>query len=174
MQPLNSITLHYDVNEDRLLVALNAGSPDACGYWLTRRLTLNFIEAGNPFLDRMSPVVSKTPTALRGELATMEREVALASTQGSVSQMPTAAVESVSIAADLAVELNIAQEGQGFRLRFRGRKGSEAAVGCLRAELQRVIHMLEQEVAKAGWREGRASVVPPPQADPSETKRRAN
>src|SRR5450830_715364 len=88
MQPLSSITLHYDANEDRLLVAINAGSADTCGYWLTRRLALNLIKVANPYLDRMSPVVSKTPTALRGELATMEREVALARTQESVSQTP--------------------------------------------------------------------------------------
>jgi hypothetical protein len=172
MQPLNSITLHYDVNEDRLLVALNAGSAGAIGYWLTRRLTLNVIAAANPYLDRMSPVASKTPTALRGELATMEREVALASTQGSVSHTPPTALESAGVSADLAVELNIAGEGQGFRLRFRGRKGSEAAVGCLRAELQRVIHMLEQEALKAGWREAPPPAAP--QADSSVTKRRVN
>ena len=172
MQPLNSITLHYDANEDRLLVAINAGSVDACGYWLTRRLALNLIQVANPYLDRMSPVVSKTPTALRGELATMEREVALASTQENVSQTPTAALESASVTAELALELNITQEQQGFRLKFRGRKGRETAVGCLRAELQRVIHMLEQEVVKAGWREGPPPAAP--QADSSETKRRAH
>ena len=172
MQSLNSITLHYDANEDRLLVVINAGSADFCGYWLTRRLALNVIEAANPYLNRMSPVVNKTPTALRGELATMEREVALASTQESLSQTPTAALESASVTAELAVELTISLEQRGFRLKFRGRKGGEAAVGCSRAELQRVVHMMEQEVAKASWREGPPAT--PPQTDRSETKRRAH
>ena len=55
MQPLSSVTLRYNVDEDRLLVAINAGSPEARRYWLTRRLALKFIEAANPYLDRMSP-----------------------------------------------------------------------------------------------------------------------
>ncbi len=143
MQSKNSITLHYDANEDRILVAINAGSADSNGYWLTRRLALNFIEAANPYLARISPAVSKTPTALRGELATMEREIALARTQQSVSQTPSAALERASMAAELLVALNVAQEGQGFRLKFRGGKGRETAVGCSQSELQRIIHMLE-------------------------------
>ena len=102
----------------------------------------------------------------------MEREVALAHTRGSVSRMPATALESASAAADLAVELNVSVEQQRLRLRFRGRKGGEAAVPCSRAELQRVIHMLEEEAAKAGWRE-RAPVAAPP-TDTKETRRRAN
>jgi len=102
----------------------------------------------------------------------MEREVALASTQGAVTQTPPAALEAASAAAELAVELNIFVERQGFRLRFHGRKGGEAAVPCSRAELQRVIHMLEEEAAKAGWRE-RVPVAAPP-TDTKETRRRAN
>ena len=172
MQRLNSITLHYDANEDRILVAINAGPADANGYWLTRRLALNFIETANPYLARMSPAVSKTPTALRGELATMERQVALARTQQSVSQTPTAALGRASVAAELVVALNVTQEGQGFRLKFRGGKGRETAVGCSKAELQRIIHMLEQEVAKAGWRDRPAPSEPP--TDKREAKRRAH
>ncbi len=172
MQPKNSITLHYDANEDRILVAINAGSADTNGYWLTRRLALSFIEAANPYLDRMSPAVSKTPTALRGELATMERQVALARTQQSVSQTPAAALERASVAAELVVALDVTQEGQGFRLKFRGGKGRETAVGCLRAELQRIIHMLEQEVAKAGWHERPSAPEPP--TDRMEPNRRAH
>lgn len=171
MRPPSSITLHYDANEDRILVAINAGAAEACGYWMTRRLALNFIEAANPYLDRVSSVMSKTPTALRGELATMEREVALASTQKNVRRTPTAALEGASAAAELAVQLTITQKEQGFRLKFRGHKGREAVVGCSRAELQRLIHTVEQQVAKAGWRG-------PPQAAPqpprNETKRRAH
>ncbi len=93
MRPPNSITLHCDASEDRILVAINAGRVDAAGYWLTRRLALKLIQAANPYLDRMSPVLSKTPTALRSEMAAMEREVALASTQKNVRPTPTGALE---------------------------------------------------------------------------------
>ncbi len=139
---------------------------------MTRRLALNLIQAANPYLNRMSSLLRKTPTELRAELATMERDVAMASTQRKVSQKPTAVLEGASVAAELAVELNISQIQQSFRLRFRGRKGSEAVVGCSRPELQRVIHMVEQEAVKAGWRE--APPAASPQIDRSETKRRAH
>jgi len=172
MQPPNSITQRYDVNEDRILVAINAGSTDANGYWLTRRLALSFIEASSAYLDRMSPVVSKTPTALRGELATMERQVALARTRRSVSQMPPAALARATVAAELVVALNVTRVAQGFRLKFRGGKGRETAVGCSQVELQRIIHMLEQEVAKAGWRERPSPPEPP--TDRTERNRRAH
>jgi len=172
MRPPNSITLHYDTDEDRLLVVINAGSADAGGYWLTRRLALRFIEAANPFLDRMSPVVGKTPAELHDELATMEREVALASTQGNMSRTPTAALESASAAAELAVELTISRERQSFRLKLRGRKGGETALDYSRALLQRIVHEVEQEAAKAGWREGPPAAPPP--TDAKEAKRRAH
>jgi len=172
MQPPNSITQRYDVNEDRILVAINAGSTDTNGYWLTRRLALSFIEAANPYLDRMSPAMSKTPTALRGELATMERQVALGRTQQSVTQTPTAVLERASVAAELVVALNVTRQQQGFRLKFRGGKGRETALGCSQAELQRIIYMLEQEVAKAGWRERPSPPEPP--TDRTERNRRAH
>jgi hypothetical protein len=172
MQPLSSITLRYDGNEDRILVAINAGSPDGRGYWLTRRLALSFIEAANPYLERLSPIVSKTPAELRGELAAMEREVALASTQGALARAPAAALESASRIAELAFELDVSVEPRGFRLRFRGRKGGESSIGYSRAELQRIVHMLEQEAAKAGWRE--RTPVAALSSDCKEAQHRAN
>lgn len=170
--PSSSITLHYDANEDRILVAINAGSADAAGYWLTRRLALKFIQAANPYLQRMSPVLSKTPTALRSELAAMEREVALARTQKNVGPTPDGALQSASLAAELAIELAIARKQQGFGLKFRGRKGRETTVDCSKAELQRIIHTVERDVAKASWSEGPA----PAERQPSERepKRRAH
>ena len=168
--PSTSIALRYDANEDRLLVAIDAGSAVARGYWLTRRSALKLIEAANPYLDRMSPLVGHTPVELRGDLATMEREMALASTRAKLGRASAAALESAAAAAELVVQVTISRQPQGFRLEFRGRKGSRAAVACSRAELQRIIHMTEQEAAKARWRE-------PASAPPSETreaKRRAH
>jgi hypothetical protein len=172
VRPPNSITLRYDANEDRILVAINAGAADAAGYWLTRRLALNLIQTANPYLDRMSPVLSKTPTAVRSELATMEREVALASTQKNVGPTPDGALESASLAAELAIELSITRKQQGFGLKFRGRKGRDTVVGCSRVELQRIIHTVEQEVAKAGWHEGPPAVAQQPRV--KETTRRVH
>jgi hypothetical protein len=171
-QQSTAVTLRYDPSEDRILAAFNAASVESRGYWLTRRLALKFIEAANAYLERMSAVASKTPVDLRGELATMEREVSLVRTQGAVSQTPPAGLERTREAAELTAEVNISAEGQGFRLRLRGSKGGESVVGCTRAELQRIMHMFEVETAKAAWRDP-AAVAAPPNIPPV-VKRRAN
>ena len=167
-----AVTLRYDSNEDRILAAFNAESDEARGYWLTRRLALKFIEAANAYLERMSAVASKTPADLRGELAAMDREFSLVRTQGAISQTPPATLERTREVAELTAEVNISVEGQRFRLRLRGCNGGESVVGCTRAELQRIIHMLEQETKKAGWRD--MAIVGAPPVIPPAVKRRVN
>ncbi len=152
MTPLESITLRYDPDEDRVLAVVNAGTANAKGYWLTRRMALNAIDAIIPYMERLSPVASKTPIEHRSELATMEREVAIASTQQSVSQTPDSIVANVAVEAELAREITIAVEGEGLRLIIRGRGGSESTGVWARVLVQRIIHELEQQVAHAGWR----------------------
>ena len=125
MRSPSSITLHYDANEDRILIAINAGSPEVAAYWLTRRLALKLVQAANPYLDRMSPVLSKAPTAVRRELATMDREVALASTQKNLRATPNTVLNGASKLAELARELVIVQKKPGFALNFHGRSGRE-------------------------------------------------
>lgn len=170
MRSPSSITLHYDASEDRILVAIDAGAPEVAAYWLTRRLALNLVQAANPYLDRMSPVLSKAPTAVRRELATMEREVALATTYKNLRRTPDAVLKSASKLAELARELVITQSKQGFGLKFGGCKGRETIVGCSRSDLQRIIHMVEQEMAKANWHDLRPADAPP--REENETRRR--
>ena len=159
MTPLESITLRYNPDEDRILAVVNAGAANAKGYWLTRRMALNVIDALIPYMERLSPVASKTPLEHRSELATMEREVAIASTQQSVSSTPDDIVADVAGKAELAREVTVAVEGEGIRLILRGRGGSESAGVWARILVQRIIHELEQQVMHAGWR---APVQPQP------------
>lgn len=67
--------------------------------------------------------------ALRSELAMMERETALASTQ--VRPTPTSALRSAGEVAELAIELVIAQKQRGFGLKLRGCTGRETIVAVL-------------------------------------------
>lgn len=152
MTLLESITLRYNPDEDRILAVVNAGAANAKGYWLTRRMALNMIDAVIPYLERLSPVASKTPLEHRSELATMEREVAIASTQQSVSRTPDDIVANVAGEAELAREVTIAVEGEALRLIIRGRGGSDSTGVWARVLVQRIIHELEQQVAQAGWR----------------------
>lgn len=148
-----SITLRYDPAEDRILALIDDGSPEALAFWLTRRLTRNVIAQGNAFLERMSPVAQKTPMALRAELAEMERQVALARTEGAVSHTPDGVLSGKAEGAELAVELTIARQGGGFLLTLIGRKGLRVSTAWSRDHLQRIVDMLEKFAAHANWRE---------------------
>ena len=132
-------------------MAINATATESYGYWVTRRLALNMIAQVSHFIDAVSPIAGKTPAAYRDELVALEREVALAATEKSVSTTPVKLLQKASGHAELLQELNITQVGKTFRLTLRGRQGGEAAGQWSRAELQRITHMLEQEVMRAEW-----------------------
>ena len=175
MHPLNSLTLHYDQPEDRILLAVNAGRADACSFWLTRRLVLAIGERADPFLDKTSPLAGKTPTEYRADMAAMERQVALASTQKNISKTPNETLQQAAKGAELAVELTLSAVGEGVRMILRGRDGTEAGGVCSRADTQSIVHMIEQEAIKAGWKAGPAApVAAQAEADAAERKKRAN
>lgn len=151
-----SLTLDYELSEDRILAVINAGGEEPFAYWLTRRMTLNLIDRANPYLDRMSPVAGQTPSDLRGDLAEMERQVALARTAGAVSRTPADVMARAAAAADLAIEITITKKAKGFVLQLRGRTGGQASVVWSRDHLRRIVDMLENLAARAGWRGGEA------------------
>jgi hypothetical protein len=72
------------------------------------------------------------------------------------------ALQSSAAAAELADRMTIAQQGQGFRLELYGDKGGEAKGVVARAELQRILRMLEAEVGRGAW----VGPVPPAAAPP--------
>ena len=80
----------------------------------------------------------------------------------------------LSAIGELVHELKLTPQGEGFLLSLTGHGGGQAQGALSRAELQTILLVIEQAVAKAGWREGPASAAAPPQADTSGTKRRVN
>jgi hypothetical protein len=148
---LKSINFSYVAAEDRILAAINPGVPEAWSCWLTRRLVLALLDRTSEFLASTSPLVQQVPAAVRGELATFEREAALASTARSMSTTPPDVLKASKNAAELAEGLKISSKANGFRVELQGEKGV-GAVGLLtRAELQRLLQMLQAEAANAGW-----------------------
>jgi hypothetical protein len=159
---MSSLTFHYEQTEDRILAVVNIEDADTMSYWLTRRMTLNLIDHATPYLDKMSPVISKTPSNMRAELSEMERQVALARTADAVTSTPTEVVAPAAGTADLVMEVTIAKTGEEFALVLRGRNG-HASVTWSRDHLQRIVAMLEELTAKAGWREGQSGAAVPVQ-----------
>lgn len=148
---LKSINFSYVPAEDRILAAINPGGAEAWSCWLTRRLVLALLDRTSEFLASTSPLVQQVPAAVRGELATFEREAAIVSTAKSMSTTPAEVLKASGNAAELAGGLKISSQPDGFRVDLQGEKGVGAAGLLTRAELQRFLQMLQAEVARAGW-----------------------
>jgi hypothetical protein len=148
---LKSINFSYVAAEDRILAVINPGGPEAWSCWLTRRLVLALLDRTSEFLASTSPLVQQVPAEVRGELATFEREAAMASTARAMSTTPAEVLKTSESAAELAGGLKISSQANGFRVELQGEKELGAAGLFTRAELQRFLQMLQAEAAKAGW-----------------------
>jgi hypothetical protein len=148
---LKSVNFSYVAEEDRVLAAINPGDPEAWSCWLTRRLVLALLERAAEFLASTSHLMQQAPANVRGELVTFEREVAMAKTARAMSVTPAVVLKASARAAELAVRLTISSQADSFRVELQGERGGGAAGLFARAELQRFLQMLQDEVAKAGW-----------------------
>jgi hypothetical protein len=148
---LKTVTFVYDTREDRILAAINAGHPEAWSCWLTRRLALALLERAAEYLSSTSALAQRAPADLRGEFVAFEREAAIAKTARAMSNTPADVLKSSTTGAELVDRLTISNQGDRFRLELHGQSGGGATGTPTRAELQRILQMLQAEVAKAGW-----------------------
>ena len=152
MQVLKSVTFVYATREDRILAAINAGHPEAWSCWLTRRLVLVLLERAAKLMATTSPLAQRAPSEARGDIVAFERDAAIAHTAKAMSRTPPDLVKTSGTAAELVDRLTIApQSGGNFRVELVGDSGGGAAGAVARAELQRILQMLQGEVVKAGW-----------------------
>jgi hypothetical protein len=169
---LKSVTPRYDPVEDRMMLAINAGQQDVWGCWMTRRMAFGVLGRLNQYLDQTSTMAARTPLEYRSEVVAMERQVAVAKTQKTMSRVPGEQLATAAAGGELATELTLTPQDGGYLLLLKGREGGQAQGVVSRAELQTILLMIDQEVSRAGWREGPAPAAPQP--DRNETKRRAN
>ena len=95
--------------------------------------------------------MKQAPADVRGELLTFEREAAMATTAKAMSNTPANVLKASATAAKLVERLTISSRTDWFRLELRGETESGVTGWLTRAELQRVLLMLQVEVTKAGW-----------------------
>jgi len=166
MRALKTITFVYEPREDRIAAVINAGGAEAWSCWLTRRLALAVLKRMPDYLSKSSELAQRVPAPLRPEIASFERQSAIAATERAMSYGPPPVPKSSVAQPELAERLTITPQGERVRLELHGQSG-EAAVGALtRAELQRIVHMLEGVVVQAGWV---AAPAPAPAAAPADT-----
>jgi hypothetical protein len=169
---LKTVTFVYVPREDRILTAINAGRRDAWSCWLTRRLALAVLERTTDYIAGSSKLAQRAPAELRGETVAFERDAAIARTAPAMSVTSGVVLNPTAEAAELADRLTIAQQGGGFRFELRGQRDDGAAGAVGRAELQRMLQMLQGEIAKAAWlaapaRPQAAPAPAAPQAEPA-------
>lgn len=165
MQVLTTVTLVYVMREDRVLAAINPGRPDAWSCWLTRRVVLALLERLAGLLATTSVLAQRVPAESRGEVVAFEHDAAMAKTAQRMITTPVEALNASATAAELVEQVSIANQGENFRLELRGASGGGAAGVLARAGLQRVLQMMQDEVAKAGWLVMPAKPQPAPAAE---------
>lgn len=166
MRPIVSLTFVYEPREDRVAAAVNPGRPDAWSCWLTRRVALALLERMPDFLEGTSTLAKRAPAEMRGEFTAFEQEAAIAKTQRAMSVTPPEILKSSASAAELVDRVSIAPQGENFRLELYGMSGDGAAAGLSRAELQRILQMLQTVVVKAGWQASPGKPPPPAASEP--------
>jgi hypothetical protein len=146
-----TLTLSYDPREDRILAAVNVSQPDHWSCWLTRRLTLAVLEQTPAYLTQTSPLTQKTPIDYRSDLIQFEHQAAMAQTAPALSRTDNEVVRTVAVEAALAERLSLHSIPNGFVFELVDIHGQTRQIGMERAHLQRVLHMIADEAARAGW-----------------------
>ena len=152
MRALKTITFVYETREDRVLIAINSGKPEAWACWLTRRIALALLERAATAVGSTSALVQRAPADIRSEVVAFERDAAMAKTAKAMSPTPPDVLKTSKPAAELLEKISVSRQGDdNFRVELRGESGSGAAALVAREEFQRILQMLQTEVTKANW-----------------------
>jgi hypothetical protein len=150
MHALKTLAFAYDSLEDRILSIVNLEHPQPWTCWLTRRLTLATLHETAKFMERTSALVQRAAAEFRAEITAFERDAAMSSTAHAVKILPRSGVKAAATTAR-ADRLTIACQADKFRFELQDNNGEGVAGLMERAELQRILRMLEDETHKAGW-----------------------
>jgi len=167
---ITSVTFAYHVHEDRILAAINLGRPEEWSCWMTRRLVLTLLDRAGKFLADTSTLVQQASAELRDDMIAFEREAAIAKTARAVSRAQSSALKTPASEAELLLEIDLAQRGERFRLKFRAKNSSVDGV-VAKAELERILQMLKTEGARANWFPADAPVSAKPVSSEKKPKR---
>ena len=121
---------------------------------------LSLLENGTKFLANTSPLVKRAAPEARREIVAFEREAAVVKTAPAMSVTPPEVLKTNVAAAELVHQVTLTQQGERIRMELRGVAGGGSQAGLARADLQRILQMLQAEVVKAAWSAGSAASAP--------------
>jgi hypothetical protein len=112
---------------------------------------LAWLAKSGEFLTNTSTLVKRAAPEHRGDLATFEREAAIAQTAPAMSATPPDVVKPPTVSTELMEAVTWSQKGENYQIEIRGNRGGGARSLLTRAELQRITQMLQEVVGKAAW-----------------------
>jgi hypothetical protein len=78
---------------------------------------------------------------------------------------PSEVLKKTVAGAELVHQVTLTQQGERMLMELRGVAGGGSQAGLTRAELQRILDMLQAEVVKAGWSVAPVAPAAAPQAE---------
>ena len=148
---LKTIGFVYDTREDRIRAAVNGSGPDSWSCWITRRLSLAWLAKAGDFLVTTSPLAQRAAPEHRGDLATFEHDAAMAQTARAMTPTPPEVIETAPADTALLDKVTWTPRGERYQFELVDNRGTNAVGALTRPELQRIMQMLQEVVAKAGW-----------------------
>jgi hypothetical protein len=148
---LKTIAFVYDLREDRILAAVNAGTSERWSCWVTRRMAMAWLAKVSEFVAKTSTLAPRTSAASLKDLALFEHDAALAQTASSLSPTPPNVLATNGATAKLLHTVTFDQRGDNFRMILKGEIDFGAMATLNRSELQRITQMLQDTAAKANW-----------------------
>jgi hypothetical protein len=125
---------------------------------------LAWLAKSGEFLTNTSALVKRAAPEHRGDLATFEREAAIAQTAPAMSTTPPDVIKPPTVSTELMETVTWSQKGENYQIEIRGNRGGGAKSLLTRAELQRITQMLQEVVGKAAWTAATATAQATPAA----------
>ena len=145
------VTFFYDSREDRILAAINAGKPDPWSGWLTRRLALTFLERTEKLLASTLALAQQVPADVRDDVVAFDRDNAMAQTERGLYKTSGETLKAMKAAAELVQQATVTKHGNQFRIELQDQSGDGAGGMMARADLQRILQLLQAEIQKTDW-----------------------
>lgn len=151
MITINTFTFQFDFAEDRIRLVGNLDN-DAprIDFWLTRRLALRLLEAGNQMVQQTSQRVAESPAEFRQATARFEHEEARQNMEVSTQPIPN----TVTTSPELLQRIDLAHKNGRYQLRLFGQDDpDEIAAVCVLTypELHQILYLIHMGCEKLDW-----------------------
>lgn len=155
-----SLTLTYNVPEDRLVLLVVGAQGEKIGLLITRRLAGRLINGLAGILEKSSPTVSRAPSEMREDVVLLEHQEAVSSNQeqsggaGMASGQPASGPKGgqpVQIKTALLTAIDVATKPTHFELKLKSGSNVITGFNATRNELHRTLGMLKTKAQEADW-----------------------